>query len=108
MSADPWKEITRKYDRAVVANGGRSLFGTPYQDIRPERLYLTAQQVSANRAMQSQARAPLLSEAEIAAYRAVRHKTNNPRGDANRYKPSAIVKNAQISAHYIPHDWDDE
>ncbi len=104
---DPFKELTRKYDRAVCAKGGASIFGTPYPDIRQESLYLTAQQVSASRAMQSQARAPLLSQAELAAYRAIRHKTNNPRGAEAKYKPSAFRKNAQVSAYHI-FDWDDQ
>ncbi len=30
MTADPMKEHVRKLDRAVVAKGGRSLFGKPY------------------------------------------------------------------------------
>ncbi len=109
MSVDHFKEMSRRYDRAVVAKGGVSIFGTPYPDIAPERLYLTPQQVSASRAMQSRARAPLLSQAEIAAYRAVRHRSNNPNGggDTRRYKPSAFRVNTQVSAHHLV-GWDDE
>lgn len=107
--SDPMKEMVRRYDRAVCRKGGldnKSIFGKPYPvDDIPNTPGPPSTWDRKGLLGPTQG-APMLPD-EVKAISERRHKTNNPSGlQGTRYKPSALVKNAQVSAHYLP-DWDD-
>ncbi len=102
---DPFKELTRKYDRAVCAKGGTSIFGQPYAIAG---VYQPVGRLGGRPPGPPSQDGQKLTSDEIRAISARRHKTNNPGGQFQGPKPSAFRKNAQVSAHYIPSGWDDE
>ncbi len=101
---DPMKELTRKYDRAVCAKGGASIFGQPYAIAGA---YQPVGRLVGRPSGPPSQDPPKLSSDEIKAISARRHKTNNPGGKFQGPKPSAFRKNAQVSAYHI-FDWDDQ
>lgn len=96
MKVDPFKELVRESDRRVVANGGRSLFGTPYpgtlSTVPAERVYSSR--------WDDRLSEPMTPE-KVKELSAAKHA---PRFHRTSPKPGRIQSNSQVSRWYRSDD----